>query len=46
MVLDIQLFRKDKGNDPELIKESQRRRFANVGVVDQIVELDEEAKKG
>ena len=40
MPLDIALFRADKGGDPELIKESQRRRFASVEIVDEIIELD------
>ncbi|CAI0378061.1 unnamed protein product [Linum tenue] len=39
-MLDINLFREDKGNNPELIRESQRRRFASVEIVDEIIELD------
>jgi len=42
MVLDINLLRKDKGGDPDLVKESQRRRFASVELVDEIVKLDHE----
>ncbi|KAF8401663.1 hypothetical protein HHK36_012609 [Tetracentron sinense] len=41
-MLDINLFREDKGNNPELIRESQRRRFANVELVDEIIRLDKE----
>ncbi|KAF8388044.1 hypothetical protein HHK36_026710 [Tetracentron sinense] len=41
-MLDINLFREDKGNNPELIRESQRRRFANVELVDEIIHLDKE----
>lgn len=41
-MLDINLFREDKGNNPEIIRESQRRRFANVDLVDEIVNLDKE----
>ncbi|XP_068659186.1 serine--tRNA ligase-like [Aristolochia californica] len=41
-MLDINLFREDKGNDPERIRESQRRRFANVDLVDDIIRLDKE----
>ncbi|KAJ8754874.1 hypothetical protein K2173_015386 [Erythroxylum novogranatense] len=41
-MLDINLFREDKGNNPEIIRESQRRRFADVSIVDQIVFLDKE----
>ena len=38
MVLDINLFR----NQPELVKESQRKRGASVEVVDEIIALDKE----
>jgi len=41
MVLDIILFR-TKGGNPELIRESQRRRFKSVEIVDEIIKLDEE----
>ena len=30
----------DKGGNPEAIRESQRKRFADVGLVDRVVELD------
>ncbi|KAJ4822825.1 hypothetical protein Tsubulata_015827 [Turnera subulata] len=39
-MLDINLFREDKGHNPEIIRESQRRRFASVEIVDEIIELD------
>lgn len=39
-MLDINLFREEKGNNPEIIRESQRRRFANVEIVDEIIDLD------
>ncbi|KAJ7297979.1 hypothetical protein O6H91_Y025000 [Diphasiastrum complanatum] len=39
-MLDINLFREEKGNDPERIRESQRRRFAPVEIVDEVIELD------
>ncbi|OMP09084.1 hypothetical protein COLO4_05829 [Corchorus olitorius] len=39
-MLDINLFREEKGNDPNLVRESQRRRFADVGIVDKIISLD------
>jgi len=45
MVLDIKLFRKDQGGNPDLIKESQRRRFKPTKIVDDIVELDEKCRK-
>lgn len=41
-MLDINLFREEKGNNPEIIRESQRRRFADVGLVDEVIKLDKE----
>ncbi|KAL4558343.1 hypothetical protein LXL04_036542 [Taraxacum kok-saghyz] len=41
-MLDINLFREEKGNNPEIIRESQRRRFANVEIVDEVIHLDKE----
>ncbi|CAN7089643.1 unnamed protein product [Brassica rapa subsp. narinosa] len=41
-MLDINLFREEKGNDPEIIRESQRRRFADVDLVDEVINLDKE----
>nr|XP_043639847.1 serine--tRNA ligase-like [Erigeron canadensis] len=41
-MLDLNLFREEKGNDPEIIRESQRKRFNNVEVVDEIIQLDKE----
>ncbi|XP_077225101.1 serine--tRNA ligase-like [Tasmannia lanceolata] len=41
-MLDLNLFREDKGNDPERIRESQRRRFASVELVNEIILLDKE----
>lgn len=35
----------DQGGDPEIIRESQRRRFADVGLVDRVLELDLEWRK-
>ena len=45
MGLDINLFRIEKGNDPEKIKEIQRKRFKNqeeIDWVDKIVAIDKE----
>ncbi|WOL15277.1 serine--tRNA ligase [Canna indica] len=42
IMLDINLFRAEKGFDPEIIRESQRRRFASVDVVDEVIHLDRE----
>ncbi|KAI5656660.1 hypothetical protein M9H77_25453 [Catharanthus roseus] len=41
-MLDINLFREDKGHNPEIIRESQRRRFADVNIVDEVIQLDKE----
>ncbi|XP_059438843.1 serine--tRNA ligase [Corylus avellana] len=41
-MLDINLFRVEKGGNPDLIRESQRRRFANVEIVDEVIKLDKE----
>lgn len=40
MVLDLDLFRKDKGGDPDRVKASVRDRFADVTQVDLVIELD------
>ncbi len=41
-MLDINLFRVEKGGNPELVKESQCRRGASVEVVGKIIALDKE----
>lgn len=41
MPLDINFFRTSSGGNPDVIKESQRRRFASVELVDEIIENDE-----
>lgn len=41
-MLDINLFREEKGHNPEIIRESQRRRFGNVELVDEVIKLDKE----
>ena len=41
VMLDIRLFRAEQGGNPELVRESQRRRFADVKLVDRVIELDE-----
>lgn len=40
MVLDLDLFRKDKGFDPDKIRENQKKRFKDVGLVDTVIEKD------
>ncbi|CAI9279382.1 unnamed protein product [Lactuca saligna] len=44
-MLDINLFREEKGNNPEIISESQRQRFADVEIVDEIIHLDKKLRK-
>jgi len=41
-MLDIALFREDKGGNPEKVRESQRRRHAPVEWVDEVIALDKE----
>ncbi|KAG0355493.1 Cytosolic seryl-tRNA synthetase [Podila minutissima] len=43
-MLDINLFLKERGGDPEIVRESQRRRHAPVELVDEIIELYNEWK--
>uniref|UniRef100_A0A673HV44 Serine--tRNA ligase, cytoplasmic n=1 Tax=Sinocyclocheilus rhinocerous TaxID=307959 RepID=A0A673HV44_9TELE len=45
MVLDLDLFRTDKGGDPEIVRETQRKRFKDVSLVDKLVEADTEWRK-
>ena len=45
MVLDVDLFRADKGGDPDKIKENQRKRFKDVSYVDKLVEADTKWRK-
>lgn len=40
MVLDIELFRSEKGNDPQVVRDSQKKRYKSVEVVDKVIELD------
>jgi seryl-tRNA synthetase len=41
MPIDINLLRKDKGGDPDRVRKSQRDRFKDETLVDQVLELDE-----
>ncbi|KAK6470585.1 serine--tRNA ligase [Huso huso] len=45
MVLDLDLFRTDKGGDPERVRETQAKRFKDVTLVDRLVEADGEWRK-
>lgn len=40
MVLDIELFREEKGGDPKKIRQLQEKRFKSVKLVDEVVEND------
>lgn len=40
MVLDIELFRSEKGNDPQVIRDSQKKRYKPVELVDKVIEHD------
>ncbi|KAK1263150.1 hypothetical protein QJS04_geneDACA009431 [Acorus gramineus] len=41
-MLDINIFRTEKGFDPERVRESQRRRFGSVDIVDEVIQLDKQ----
>jgi seryl-tRNA synthetase len=45
MGIDIVLFRADQGGKPDLVRESQRRRYKSPDVVDQVIAADETHKK-
>lgn len=45
-MLDVNDFVTDRGGNPNKIKESQRKRFAPEGVVDEVYTLYEEARRG
>ncbi|KAG8451376.1 hypothetical protein GDO86_003544 [Hymenochirus boettgeri] len=40
MVLDLDLFREDKGGNPDLVKETQRKRFKDPGLVEALLAAD------
>lgn len=42
MVLDIDLFRTDKGNDPNKIRENQKLRFKDLNLVETVIDKDAE----
>jgi seryl-tRNA synthetase len=41
-MLDINLFRVDKGGNPELIRKSQQRRGGKAELVDEVIQLDKD----
>lgn len=44
-MLELLDFITERGGDPEKVRESQRRRHADVGAVDEIIALYEHARK-
>jgi len=44
-MLDINLFQIEKGGNPEIIRDSQRKRFADVETVDKVLTIYDEWKK-
>jgi seryl-tRNA synthetase len=46
MVLNIDLFRVEKGGNPDSIRTSQKGRFADVTLVDKVIEADVAWRKG
>lgn len=45
MPVDINLFRKEKGGDPDIIRRSEAKRCRDGALVDEIIHLDEEWRK-
>ena len=45
MGLDINLFRSEKGGNPDQVRESLRRRYKDPSLVDTIISKDEEWRK-
>ncbi|CAK4642139.1 hypothetical protein LEN26_003367 [Aphanomyces euteiches] len=45
MPIDINLLRVERGGNPDLVRESQRKRFADVDLVDRVIALDESWRK-
>ena len=41
MPIDINLLRVSRGGKPELVRQSQRNRFASVELVDEVIALDD-----
>ena len=45
MPVDITLFRKEKGGDPDLVRKSEEKRCRDGKLVDEVIELDEQWRK-
>jgi seryl-tRNA synthetase len=46
MVLDIDLFREEKGGNLALVRDSQQKRFKDLKLVDQVLDFDQQWRKG
>ena len=46
MVLDIESLRPERGGDPDKVRQNQRDRYCNPGLVDTALEFDDKWKKG
>jgi len=44
-MVDINLLREENGNDPQIVRDSQRKRGKDVQVVDTIIDLDRQWRK-
>lgn len=44
-MLDVNDFIVERGGNPDKIRESQRRRFADEGIVDQVIALFEDHRR-
>mmetsp|Transcript_44103 Transcript_44103/g.137323 ORF Transcript_44103/g.137323 Transcript_44103/m.137323 type:complete len:471 (-) Transcript_44103:174-1586(-) len=42
MTIGIELLRKDKGGDPDMVRDSERRRFRDGKLVDEVIDLDKQ----
>lgn len=45
MPIDINLLRKDKGGDPDIVKASELKRQRDGKIVDEVIELDNQWRK-
>ena len=41
MPIDINLLRVSRGGNPDIVRQSQKNRFASVELVDEVIELDD-----
>jgi seryl-tRNA synthetase len=42
MTLDVHMFIKEKGGDPDAIRESEKKRYHSIEIVDEVIALYEE----